>query len=83
MVSTVSKWGKLQGIRISKKLLQSAGLNLNDTVEIKVQKNIFIIKPTAKTTAKKKLDWYLEGYDDQSDRYDRGVSDEPMGRELL
>ena len=79
MLSMVSKWGNSQGIRISKKLLQNAGLKLNDTVEVKIQNNILIIKPATKKT----LDWYLEGYSDESDRFDWGASDEQRGRELL
>ena len=34
-------------------------------------------------TAEKALDWYLEGYDDELDRYDWGASEEPKGREKL
>ena len=79
MISLVSKWGNSQGIRISKKLLISAGLQLNDAVEIKSQKNILIIRPVAKKT----LEWYLEGYDDESDRFDWGASNEPKGREFF
>ena len=79
MRSQVSKWGNSQGIRISKKLLQSARISLNDEVEIKVHDNKLIIIPTANKT----LDWYLNGYDDELDRYDWGNSDEPKGRELL
>ena len=79
MTSTISKWGNSQGIRISKKLLQSAGMSLNDAVEIKSQNNVLIIKPVTKKT----LDWYLEGYDNESDRFYWGASDEPKGRELL
>ena len=54
-------------------------MSLNDAVEVKSQNNILIIKPVAKKT----LDWYLEGYDNESDRYDWGTSDEAKGRELL
>ena len=79
MVSQVSKWGNSQGIRISKKLLQSVGMNINDEVEIKPQNNVLLIKPVTKKT----IDWYLEGYDNQPDRYDWGDTDEPKGRELL
>ena len=79
MLSQVSKWGNSQGVRISKKLLQSVGMSLNDEVEIRSQNNALIIKPVAK----KNLDWYLEGYDDDLDRYDWADSDEPKGRELL
>ncbi|MCL2217005.1 MAG: hypothetical protein FWB91_08310 [Defluviitaleaceae bacterium] len=79
MLSQVSKWGNSQGVRISKKLLQSARINLNDEVEIKAIDNKLIIMPTAKKT----LTWYLEGYDNELDRYDWGNSDEAKGRELL
>jgi len=79
MLSQVSKWGNSQGIRISKKLLQSAHIGLDDEVEIKVKDNMIIIIPSAKKT----LAWYLDGYDDEFDRYDWGDSSEPKGRELL
>ena len=79
MISQVSKWGNSQGIRISKKLLQRANIGLNDEVEIMAKDNMLIIVPTAKKT----LAWYLDGYDNETDRYDWGDSDEPKGRELL
>ena len=79
MLSQVSKWGNSQGIRISKKLLQSARIKLNDEVEIKAKDNMIIITQTAK----KPLSWYLESYDNEPDRYEWGDSDEPIGREIL
>jgi len=79
MVSRVSKWGNSQGVRISKKLLQSVNIKLSDEVEIKAKDGILLVIPSAK----KSLDWYLEGYDDEADRFDWGDSDEPKGRELL
>ena len=79
MLSQISKWGNSQGVRISKKLLQSARININDKVEIKAVDNKLIIIPTTKKT----LDWYLEGYDNELDRYDWGDCDEPKGRELI
>jgi len=78
MLSQVSKWGNSQGVRISKRILQNADININDEVEIKVHNNTIIITPTAKKT----LDWYLDGYEDGDDRFDWG-DDEPRGRELL
>ena len=79
MLSQVSKWGNSQGIRISKKLLQSAQIGLNEEVEIKAKDNMLIIMPIAK----KSLAWYLEDYDIEDDRYDWGDSNEPKGREIL
>ena len=79
MLSQVSKWGNSQGVRISKKLLQSASIAVNDEVEITAKGNTLVIVPVAKKT----LAWYLDGYDGESDRYDWGSFDEPKGRELL
>jgi len=75
----VSKWGNSQGVKISKKLLQKARIGLNEEVEVKARDNMLIIVPAAK----KPLAWYLDGYDDELDRYDWGDSDEPKGRELV
>jgi len=79
MLSQISKWGNSQGVRISKKLLQRSHIKLNDEVEIMARDNMLIIVPATKKT----LAWYLNGYDNESDRYDWGSSDEPKGRELL
>ena len=81
MLSQVSKWGNSQGVRIPKKLLQNANINLNDEVEIKAKDGILLIIPTSK----KAPDWYLDCYDDNDelDRYDWGSTDTPEGRELL
>ena len=35
------------------------------------------------TVNKKTLSWYLEGYEDELDRYDWGSLEEAKGRELL
>jgi len=79
MLSQVSKWGNSQGIRISKKLLQKAGIEIDDEVEIRLRNNVLVIIPTNKKT----LDWYLEGYENELDRYDWGDSDEVKGREVF
>ena len=79
MISQISKWGNSQGVRISKKTLQHAGIGLNDEVEVMVRGNTLYIIPTAK----KSLSWYLEGYADEPDRYDWGNTDESKGREML
>ena len=79
MLSQVSKWGNSQGIRISRKLLRSAGIGIADEVEIFAKGNSLVIKPVTKKT----LEWYLDGYDGELDRYDWGDIDEPKGRELI
>jgi antitoxin MazE len=77
MLCQIVKWGNSQGLRLPKKLLQDAGINLNDKVDVIPDNNTLIIKPQ-----KKPLSWYLDGYDDKPDRYDWGA-DEPKGRELF
>ncbi|MDR2590149.1 MAG: AbrB/MazE/SpoVT family DNA-binding domain-containing protein, partial [Oscillospiraceae bacterium] len=79
VLSQVSKWGNSQGIRIPRKLLHSIGIDVTDEVEIIAKKNLLIIKPMKSKT----LDWYLEGYTGESNRYDWGDLDEPKGRELI
>ena len=78
MLSQVSKWGNSQGIRVSKKLLRSARISLNDEVEIVARDHMLIIM----LIAKKNLAWYLDGYEDELDRYDWDT-DIPEGREVL
>jgi antitoxin MazE len=79
MLSQVSKWGNSQGVRISKKLLRNAGIGLGEEVEIKARDNTLVIMPASKKT----LDWYLESYGEDPDRFDWGDLDEPKGREML
>ena len=79
MLSQISKWGNSQGVRISKKILQSAGISIDGEVGIKPQNNALVIRLATKKT----LDWYLADYDDELDRFDWCDSDEPKGRELL
>ncbi|MCL2604189.1 MAG: AbrB/MazE/SpoVT family DNA-binding domain-containing protein [Defluviitaleaceae bacterium] len=79
MLSQVSKWGNSQGIRISKKLLQTAQIGLDEKVEIKAKDNMLIILPASK----KSLAWYLDGYEGEPDRYDWGNMNEPAGREII
>ena len=82
MMSQVAKWGNSQGVRIPRKLLQIAGIEVNDNVEIIAGDNSLLIKSAQKKT----LGWYLESYDDphqEQDRFSWGELDLPKGRELL
>jgi antitoxin MazE len=79
VTSQVSKWGNSQGVRIPIKLLQISGIKVDDDVEIIAKNNALLIRAAEKRT----LDWYLEGYDGENERYDWGELDEPKGRELI
>jgi antitoxin MazE len=77
MFAQVSRWGNSQGIRISKKMLEHVGIELNDEVEIIAKNNTLVIKPAKKKT----IDWYLEGY--ERPEADESWEDiEPKGREV-
>jgi antitoxin MazE len=79
ITSQVSRWGNSQGVRIPRKLLEVAGIEIDDNVSIIARNNTIMIKPTSKKT----LEWYLEGYDSENERYDWGAFDKPKGRELF
>ena len=79
ILSQVVKWGNSQGVRVPRRLLRAAGIGVNDNVAIVTKNNTIIIKLANKKT----LNWYLEGYDNENDRYDWGELDEPKRRELL
>ena len=42
--STVKPWGNSQGIRLSKSVLEEAGIQVNDTIQIEVRENTIILK---------------------------------------
>ena len=57
MITQVAKWGNSQGIRMDKRILNSLGLCIGDTVEIAKNGNYIIIKPIHG------IDWYLQDYE--------------------
>jgi antitoxin MazE len=73
MITQVAKWGNSQGIRMEKRILQSLGLCIGDTVEISKTGNEIIIKPTHG------IDWYLQDYERPDDEGWEHI--EPKGRE--
>ena len=73
MITQVAKWGNSQGIRMEKRVLQSLGLSIGDTVEISIRGDEIIMKP------KHGIDWYMQDYE----RPDDGWEDiPPKGREV-
>lgn len=77
--STVKPWGNSQGIRLSKSVLEEAGIQVNDTVQIEVRENTIILKKVFKhRTFEERLAEYDGKMDVQS--FDWG---EPEGREMF
>jgi len=73
MITQVAKWGNSQGIRMEKRMLQSLGLCVGDTVEISKNGEEIIIKPTHG------IDWYMQDYERSGDGWEHI---EPKGREV-
>lgn len=46
MITSVSKWGNSQGVRINKNLLELLNLKINDPVDVIVEDNKIIIMKT-------------------------------------
>lgn len=79
MQAQVKEWGNSQGIRLSKEILKSAGIMLNDVLDVTISNGVITLaKPFRHRTLEERADEFggklmLDG------EYDW---DEPVGREL-
>ncbi len=55
MVTKVQKWGNSQGLRITKKLLDEARMNIGDEVKISVREGRIIVEPVTKVRGRHDL----------------------------
>ena len=76
---TIRPWGNSQGIRLSKSILEKAGMKVEDTLVCDVSKNRIVIR---KAFRHKTLEERMEEYDGKIEvcAYDWG---EPEGREIM
>ncbi len=79
MYTSIQKWGNSQAVRLPKPVLEMAGLNENDKVEIKVQDGNLIIIPVKKH---KRLEERIAEYegDYQCCEWETG---KPAGKEVF
>lgn len=56
MQAKIQKWGNSQGLRLTKDLLQSAGLEVGDEVEVSVKDGVLIIAPARKIRGRYKIE---------------------------
>lgn len=79
MQAQVKEWGNSQGIRLSKEILKSAGIALNDVLDVTVSNGVItLVKPFHHKTLEERAAEFggklmLDG------EYDWG---EPVGREV-
>ena len=79
MQAQVKEWGNSQGIRLSKEILKSAGITVNDVLDVTTSNGVItLVKPFRHKTLEERASEYggklmLDG------EYDWG---EPVGREV-
>lgn len=79
MQAQVKEWGNSQGIRLSREILKSAGIELNEVLDVTVSNGVItLVKPFRHKTLEERAAEYngklmLDG------EYDWG---EPVGREV-
>ena len=79
MQTQVKEWGNSQGIRLPKEILRSAGIALNEVLEVTVSNGvIMLVKPFHHKTLEERAAEY-DGKLMLDGEYDWG---EPVGREV-
>ncbi|RKI93180.1 AbrB/MazE/SpoVT family DNA-binding domain-containing protein [Parablautia intestinalis] len=79
MQAQVKKWGNSQGIRLSKEILKSAGIALNDVLDVTVSNGVItFVKPFRHKTLEERAAEF-DGKLMLDGEYDWGV---PVGREV-
>lgn len=79
MQTQVREWGNSQGIRLSKEILRSAGISLNEVLDVTVSNGVITL---VKVSRHKTLEERAAEYNGQlmlDGEYDWG---EPVGREV-
>ena len=79
MQAQVKEWGNSQGIRLSKEILKSAGIALNEVLDVKVANGVItLVKPFRHKTLEERAAEF-DGKLMLDGEYDWG---EPVGREV-
>ena len=55
MVTTITKWGNSQGLRLAKKLLEEASITVGDDVDVSVREGVIVIAPVRRVRGKLNL----------------------------
>lgn len=79
MIAQVKKWGNSQGIRLSKELLVSAGIQNNDFLDIELVDGNIVLKKVRKQH--RTLEERAKEYDGKLGPYEGFDWGEPVGRE--
>jgi len=52
MVTKVQRWGNSQGLRLSKQILEDAGVEVGNDVDVAVRDGVIVISPAKRTRGK-------------------------------
>lgn len=78
MIGQVKTWGNSQGIRLSKDLLESVGIRLNDFINIEIQGDAIVL---TKTFKHKTLEERAAEFSGKIGPYEEFEWGDPVGRE--
>lgn len=56
MLAKVQKWGNSQGLRLTRKVLEDAGIEVGDPVEVEVRDGVIIVAPTRRRRGRHRLE---------------------------
>jgi antitoxin MazE len=55
MVTKVQKWGNSQGLRITRQVLEDAGIEVGDEVDVTAKDGVILIAPVRRVRGKRSL----------------------------
>ena len=81
MVTRVQKWGNSQGLRLTKQVLEDAGIVIGDEVDVTARDGIIVITPVRRVRGKQSLQELVSGIPEnyKSSEMEWG---KPVGREV-
>lgn len=79
MQAQIKSWGNSQGIRISKEILQAAGVTLDEVLDVFVSSGVITLKKTFKHRTLEERAAEYNGQLNLDGEYDWGT---PLGREV-
>lgn len=56
MVAKVQKWGNSQGLRLTRQVLEEAGINVGDEVDLSIEEGRIVIAPRRPARAKYRIE---------------------------
>jgi antitoxin MazE len=81
VVTKVQKWGNSQGLRLSKQVLEDAGIGIGDEVDVTARDGVIVIAPVRRVRGKRSLQELVSRIP-KTYRSSEVEWGEPVGREV-